>query len=116
MACALSERGRRRVRVRPVAGREIFLRLRERACGEDLVGAMPVPEQESHRMLNVSSSLGSVIPGPTLTLEATMDLIEILARAIIRSQPSELPPDDLSTWDPDIPSLTGVHSAGVVPL
>ena len=49
-------------------------------------------------------------------LEATVELMEVLARACGHSHFSQFSIDDLTTWDRDIAYLTGVKYAGVVPL
>ncbi len=49
-------------------------------------------------------------------LEATVELMKILARACGRDRLADMSPDDLTTWDRDMASLTGIRYAGVTPL
>ena len=49
-------------------------------------------------------------------LEATVELMEVLARACGHSHFNQFSIDDLTTWNRDIAYLTGVKYAGVVPL
>jgi len=49
-------------------------------------------------------------------LEATLDLMKILARACGHEHLSEMSPNDLTTWNRDMAYLTGVRYAGVMPL
>jgi len=48
--------------------------------------------------------------------EATVHLMQVLARACGHSHLSQFCPDDLTTWKRDIAYLTGVTYAGVTPL
>ncbi len=49
-------------------------------------------------------------------LTATVELMQVLARACGHAHLSKLAPDDLTTWDRNLAYLTGVRYAGVVPL
>ena len=49
-------------------------------------------------------------------LEATVELMQVLARACGHSHLREFYRDDLTTWKRDIAYLTGIRYAGVVPL
>ena len=49
-------------------------------------------------------------------LEATVDLMKILARACGHAHLSEMSPEDLTTWNRDMAYLTGIRYAGVTPL
>jgi len=49
-------------------------------------------------------------------LEATLDLMKILARACGHEHLSEMSPNDLTTWNRDMAYLAGVRYAGVTPL
>jgi len=49
-------------------------------------------------------------------LEATVELMEVLARACGHNHFNQFAVDDLTTWSRDIAYLTGVKYAGVVPL
>ncbi|MEM7532497.1 MAG: glutamate synthase-related protein [Chloroflexota bacterium] len=49
-------------------------------------------------------------------LEATVELMEVLARACGHRHFNQFSLDDLTTWNRDIAYLTGVKYAGVVPL
>ena len=48
--------------------------------------------------------------------EATIELMQVLARACGHSHLNQFTPNDLSTWDRDIAYLTGIPYSGVVPL
>jgi len=48
--------------------------------------------------------------------EATVELMQILARACGHNHLSRFSQDDLTTWNRDIAYLTGITYAGVVPL
>ena len=48
--------------------------------------------------------------------EATVHLMQILARACCHGHLNGFNIDDLTTWKPEIASLTGVPYAGVTPL
>ncbi|HKJ01636.1 MAG TPA: hypothetical protein VJ997_04255, partial [Longimicrobiales bacterium] len=49
-------------------------------------------------------------------LEATVSLMQVLARACGHDHLGGFRRDDLSTWNRDLAYLTGVPYAGVVPL
>lgn len=49
-------------------------------------------------------------------LAATVELMQVLARACGHEHLSEFAPNDLTTWDRDLAYLTGVRYAGVTPL
>jgi len=48
--------------------------------------------------------------------EATVELMNILARACGHAHLNQFCPDDLTTWKRDIAYLTGVNYAGVIAL
>jgi glutamate synthase domain-containing protein 2 len=48
--------------------------------------------------------------------EATVQLMQVLARACGHAHLRDFEPRDLSTWNRDIAYLTGVSYAGVVPM
>lgn len=47
---------------------------------------------------------------------ATVELMQVLARACGHDHLAKFCPDDLTTWDRDVAALTGVRYAGVTPL
>jgi glutamate synthase domain-containing protein 2 len=49
-------------------------------------------------------------------LEATVELMKILARACGHGHLSEMSPHDLTTWNRDMAYLTGIRYAGITPL
>ncbi len=49
-------------------------------------------------------------------LEASVELMQVMARACGHHHLNQFCPDDLSTWNRDIAYLTGIAYAGVVPL
>jgi hypothetical protein len=48
-------------------------------------------------------------------LDASIELMQVLARACGHSSLSAFDATDLSTWNRDISSLTGIRYAGVTP-
>ena len=48
--------------------------------------------------------------------EATIELMQVLARACGHDHLSKFNQEDLSTWNRDIAYLTGIRYAGVIPL
>lgn len=52
----------------------------------------------------------------TRHFQATVSLMQVLARACGHDHLSGFGPDDLTTWSRDIAALTGVKYAGVGPL
>ncbi|MCZ6818001.1 MAG: glutamate synthase, partial [Calditrichaeota bacterium] len=47
---------------------------------------------------------------------ATVELMQVMARACGHTHLSEFCADDITTWDRDLAYLTGMKFAGVMPL